>query len=149
MSKNLYCPYCGSEHFHLYEEGDAFNPYDRYECEEPFCERLFDESDIEREELRHQLSPLLDGTSEDKPMEIYFMIPSAEEEACGLSALEIPHIDKIFEVEGEGTIWYHIDGEYENPFREKGEKPELLWHDIDDLELNDLRKLVEEIIRES
>lgn len=132
--KELYCPYCGSKNFHPYEE--------RYECEE--CERLFDEEDIEREALRHQLSPMLDGTSEEAPMEIYFMIPSAEEEACGLSSLEIPHIDKIFELEGDGTIWYHEEGEHEHG-KDEFDIIGLLWRDIDELELEDLRALVKYI----
>ena len=136
MEKNnkIVCPYCGSERFHLYESADAFNPYDRYECEE--CERLFDKEDIEREDLRHQISCLLNGTSENEPKEIYFMIPSAEEEACGLSSLEIPHIDKVFEVEGDGTMWYHEEGENEL------ESGEPIWHDMDELELPDLRALL-------
>ena len=71
------------------------------------------------------------------------MIPSAEEEACGLSSLEIPHIDKVFEMEGDGTMWYHIIGEHENPFRKKGEKPILLWHDLDELSIKDLRGLLD------
>ena len=128
------CPYCESEKFHIYNKN-------RYECDDCGC--LFDEEDVEREEIRHQVSALLDGTSEENPKEIYFMIPSAEEEACGLSCLLIPHIDKVFEVEGEGTMWYHIDGEYENPFRTKDEKAIPLWHDIDDLELRDFRELLE------
>lgn len=136
MEKNndIVCPFCGSKSFHIYEESNAFNPYDRYECEE--CSRLFDVEDIEREDLRHQISCLLDGTSESSPKEIYFMIPSAEEEACGLSSLEIPHIDKVFEVEGDGTMWYHIEGENNLC----GGEP--IWNDIDDLELADLRGLL-------
>ena len=140
QNNKIVCPFCGSERVHLDKEEDAFNPYAVYECEE--CERLFDKEDIERECLRHQISCLLDGTSENEPKEIYFMIPSAEEEACGLSSLEIPHIDKVFELEGEGTMWYHIDGEYENPFRKRGEEAILLWHDIDELELKDFRALL-------
>lgn len=136
MEKNnkIVCPFCGSERVHLSKGEDAFNPYDVYECEE--CERLFDKEDIEREELRHQISCLLDGTSESEPREIYFMIPSAEEEACGLSSLEIPHIDKVFEVEGDGTMWYHEEGE-----NELG-SGEPIWHDMDELELPDLRALL-------
>ena len=136
MEKNnkIVCPFCGSERVHLNKEEDAFNPYDVYECEE--CERLFDKEDIEREDLRHQISCLLNGTSESEPKEIYFMIPSAEEEACGLSSLEIPHIDKVFEVEGDGTMWYHEEGENEL------ESGEPIWHDMDELELSDLRALL-------
>lgn len=136
MEKNneIVCPFCGSKELHIYEESNAFNPYDRYECKE--CGRLFDLEDIEREDLRHQISCLLNGTSENEPKEIYFMIPSAEEEACGLSSLEIPHIDKVFEVEGDGTMWYHEEGE-----NELG-SGEPIWHDLDELELSDLRALL-------
>lgn len=136
--ENMKCPWCESEKLHIYEK---HNPYDYYECEE--CGRIFDKEDMEREEIRHQVSALLNGTSEESPREIYFMIPSAEEEACGLSSLEIPHIDKVFEMEGDGTMWYHIDGEYENPFRKRGEEAILLWHDIDELELKDFRALLD------
>ena len=105
-NNNIVCPFCGSKSFHIYEESNAFNPYDRYECEE--CGRLFDVEDIEREDLRHQISCLLEGTSESSPKEIYFMIPSAEEEACGLSSLEIPHIDKVFEAEDGASLQNRI-----------------------------------------
>lgn len=134
------CPYCGNGIIHPLEIGK------RYSC--PDCGRLFDKDDIERENLRHQVSPLLNGTSEGNPKEIYFMIPSADEEACGLSSLEIPHIDKIFEMEGEGTMWFHIEGECENPFQEKDEKEKLLWHDLDEMSLDDLRKLLEHLRNE-
>lgn len=124
--EKIYCPFCGSEHYHEFEN--------RYECEE--CGWLFDEEEIERQDLRHKISCLLDGTSEENPKEIYFMIPSAEEEACGLSSLEIPHIDMIFEVEGEGTMWYHEEGENEFDSR----KP--IWHDLDELPVQDLQGLL-------
>ena len=142
--KEMYCPYCGSKNV---KSTDHIPMIDGtytsgYACNDCLC--LFDEEDIEREALRHQLSPMLDGTSEEAPMEIYFMIPSAEEEACGLSSLEIPHIDKIFEMEGDGTIWYHEEGEYEHG-KDEFDITGLLWHNIDELELGDLRALVEEV----
>lgn len=128
MEKITKCPYCGSEKIH--------NAYcAEFECEE--CECLFTEEDVEREDLRHQISPLLNGTSEEEPAEIYFMIPSAEEEACGLSCLEIPHIDKIFEMEGDGTMWYHEIGENEL------ESGNPIWHDLDELSIKDLRALLD------
>ena len=127
MSEIKECPYCGSKKIH--------NAYcAEFECEE--CERLFDEEDVEREDLRHQISCLLNGTSESEPRGIYFMIPSAKEEAYGLSTLEIPHIDKVFEVEGDGTMWYHQLGENDL------ESGEPIWHDLDELELSDLRALL-------
>ena len=124
---DLYCPFCGSKHYHAYGN--------QYECEE--CGWLFDVEEIDRQNIRHQISCLLEGTSEEKPKEIYFMIPSAEEEACGLSSLEIPHIDMVFEVEGEGTMWYHEEGENEIDTREP------IWHDLDELPVQDLHGLLD------
>ena len=130
MKEITKCPWCESEKLHLYEKHE---PYDYYECEE--CGRIFDKEDAEREELRHQISPLLDGTSEEEPAEIFFNLPSAEEEAQGLSSLEIPSISKIYEMEGEGTMWFHI-------FGEKEESGEDRWHDLDELSIGDLEALL-------
>lgn len=126
MSEIKECPYCGSKKIH-----NAY--YAEFECEE--CERIFDEEDVEREDLRHQISCLLNGTSEEHPKEIFFNLPSAEEEAQGLSSLEIPAIEKIFEMEGDGTMWYHLYGERED-------NGEDAWHDLDELPIGDLRALL-------
>lgn len=132
MSDIKECPYCGSKKIH--------NAYCvEFECEE--CERIFDEEDVEREDLRHQISPLLNGTSEKEPAEIFFNLPSAEEDAQGLSSLEIPAIEKIFEMEGEGTMWYHLYGEREN-------NGEDTWHDLDELPIGDLRELLNYLRKE-
>lgn len=114
----LYCPYCGSKNFEAYE--------DRYHCLD--CDYLFDEEDIERESIRHQISPLLDGTSEEHPR-ICSILEIGEEEAQGLSSLELPEIDKAFEMEGEGTIWFHIYGEED-------------YRNFDDFSTPDLRKIL-------
>ena len=127
------CPYCGSENIEWISDDDCYNEY-HWHCHE--CDCWFDADVCEHEEYWHQISCLLNGTSESEPKEIYFMIPSAEEEACGLSSLEIPHIDKVFEVEGDGTMWYHEEGENEL------ESGEPIWHDMDELELPDLRALL-------
>ena len=119
------CPYCESQNIEPYEN--------RYHCKD--CDWLFDEEDCVRQELRHQISPLLDGTSEEEPAEIFFNLPSAEEEAQSLSSLEIPSISKIYEIEGEGTMWYHIDGE-------KEDNGEDTWHDLDELSIGDLEELL-------
>lgn len=121
------CPYCESKNLETAEDG-------RYHCKD--CDRLFDDEDSAREYLRHQISPLLDGTSEERPKEIFLNLPSAEEEAQGLSSLEIPAIEKIFEMEGEGTMWYHIHGERED-------NGEDTWHDIDELPIKDMRGLLD------
>ena len=128
---DLYCPFCGSKHYHPY--GNQYE--NRYECEE--CGWFFDAEEIDRQNIRHQISCLLDGTSEEKPKEIYFMIPTAEEEACGLSSLEMPHIDMVFEVDGEGTMWFHEEGENEINTKEP------VWRDLDELSLQDLQGLLD------
>ena len=117
--EKMKCPYCGGEKFHLYEKSE-------YECEECGC--LFDEGDIEVEGIRHEVSALLNGTSEEEPRECEIM-EIGEDEACGLSSLELPMIDKAFEVEGEGTIWFHIYGEED-------------YRNFDEFSLSDLRKIL-------
>lgn len=125
------CPFCESEDIELVPAGDGWDK-PHYHCK--ICDCLFDEEDVERENLRHQISPLLNGTSEEKPLEIFFNLPSAEEEAQGLSSLEIPAIDKVFELEGDGTIYYHIVGDD--------------WHDLDELSIGDLKALLKYIREE-
>lgn len=126
MKEITKCPYCESQNIESYE--------DCYHCKE--CDSLFDEEDCIRQELRHQISPLLDGTSEEEPAEIFFNLPSADREAQGLSCLEIPSISKIYEMEGEGTMWFHILGEKEDSGEDR-------WHDLDELPIGDLRALLD------
>lgn len=124
------CPYCGSKTIK-----EKF--YDRpcWICED--CQCLFDEEDAEREDIRHKVSALLNGTSEEHPKECDIIV--GEWEAQGLSSLELPNIVKAFEMEGDGTIWFHIDGHIE--FGEKGEKEEA-WMNFDDFDIHDLRAIL-------
>lgn len=117
------CPFCGSKNVELTQDV-------QFHCKS--CERLFDGNDIQREILRHRLSPLLSGTSEESPKEVDVTI--GEEEAVGLSSLELPVIDGVFLFE-DGTMWYHI----KNAVDCYGDK---LWEDIDNLDIADLRSLV-------
>ena len=119
--KDIRCPYCGSANIKATDDG-------RYHCLDD--DYLFDEEDIERENLRHQISPLLNETSEEEPM--LLSVPEiGEEEAQGLSSLELPEIDKAFEMEGDGTIWFHFK-----------DTPEGDWTNFDDLSTSDLRKIL-------
>ena len=142
MEKELYCPYCGSKKFrHI---ADAFEPYDRiYECEE--CQWVFDEEDIKWQELRHEISHRLIDTDEEHPIEFEGNnMPVAGEfnnDACGLSTLELPHIDKIFQIPGDGRIWVHFEGEYD-----ESDPTGLAWHDIEEEQLLDSHDLKEIII---
>lgn len=121
------CPYCGSK-----TTKETF--YDRrcYVCYD--CQCLFENEDIEREEIRHRVSLLLDGTDEDNPKECDIIV--GEWEAQGLSSLELPHITKCFQVPGDGTMWFHCHG----AVNENGEEA---WMNFDDFDIHDLRAILE------
>ena len=115
------CPYCDGTNIKATDDG-------RYHCLDD--DYLFDEEDIERENLRHQISPLLNETSEEEPM--LLSVPEiGEEEAQGLSSLELPEIDKAFEMEGDGTIWFHFKHTAVDE-----------WVNFDDMTTPDLRKIL-------
>lgn len=115
------CPYCSAAALSKAEDG-------RMCCNE--CERLFDAEDVEREDIRHRVSCLLNGTDEahPRPCEIHLDVP----DACGLSSLEMPEVTGAFEVEGEGTIWFYIYGMKE-PMN------------FDELDLSVLRQILSEL----
>ena len=132
----MICPYCGSEKYELSEDG-------RYHCLE--CDMLFDDEDIKWQDLRHQISHYLIDTDEEHP--VVFgpnempIIGESWPETYGLSTLDMPHLDRIFQIPGDGTIWYHFEGEYE-----KRDPTGLRWRDIEDpgfLMLDDLRQIAE------
>ena len=62
---------------------------------------------MNREEIRHKLSALLMDTCEEKP--IHCNIPIGEDEAMGLSSLELPVVTSIFQQPSEGIIWFKIE----------------------------------------
>ena len=117
----MICPYCGSLHT------ESINAADRYICRE--CERLFDEEDIVREDLRHEIYHLLDGTDMDNPLQ--FRAPIGLDEAQGLSSLELPHVDAGHQMPGDGTMWFRIEGPYPDD-----------WHDFDWFPTTDLRSIL-------
>lgn len=133
--EKIYCPYCGGEHYHHYG--------DRYECEE--CSCLFDEYDIEWEELRHEISHYLIDTDEEHPIifdeNSQAIIGENWVETFGLSTNDMYHCDRIFQIPGDGTIWFHIDGEYD-----ESDPTGLKWHDLDEdgfLTRDDLREIID------
>ena len=132
---DLYCPYCGSRHFHQVGE--------RYACDE--CQWLFDEDDIRWQELRHEISRRLIDTDEEHPVVFgdnnYVVIGENWDETVGLSTNDMFHCDRIFQVPGDGTIWLHIDGEYDEQ-----DPTGLKWHDIEEEDFLTPEDL-EEIIR--
>lgn len=99
-------------------------PEDWYENGE---EKNYDYDEDCRQELREQISPLLNETSEEEPLEC--CIPIGGEETQGLSTLELPTIVRAFEMEGEGTIWFMIEGEED-------------YRDYDEFSTDDLRTIL-------
>ena len=119
--QNIQCPFC--ESLNVRKMDDT-----KFECAE--CSRLFDAEDIRREKLRHRLSPLR-GVS----------VAIGEEEACGLSSLELPEIREVFLFD-DGTMWFHVYGGVDV----EGNK---LWENIDHLSVADLEKLVSSLERDN
>lgn len=92
---------------------------------------------IRREQIRQILSSLLVDTNEKAPLRFNDekMVVIGEEEAQGLSSLELPRVTSLFQVPGDGTIWVNIDG-CDEPM------------EIDDLSLADLEKILDAIAEE-
>jgi len=120
----IQCPYCGSSNVEY-----VGTPND-YHCKD--CDWLFEENDIERESIRHQVSLLLDGTDIDRPLDCDIIV--GEDEACGLSSLELPNIVKCHQIPGDGTMWFHIEGEIDTD-------GQPAWHDFDWFSMSDIRAI--------
>ncbi len=80
-----------------------------------------------KEDIRHQISAYLMHTSESKAMFMDVII--GEDDAVGLSTLEMPHITSGFQ-DGEGIIWFRIYG-YSEPV------------EFDTLTLSDVKNILE------
>lgn len=93
--------------------------------------------DIRREQIRQILSSRLVDTNEKAPLRFSDekMVVIGEEEAQGLSSLELPRVTSLFQVPGEGTIWVNIEG-CDEPMN------------IDDLDSSDLETILDAIAEE-
>ena len=145
----MHCPYCGSENVRELtpdEKDELVREYGQssdYKCDE--CDWLFDQDDIRWQELRHEISHYLIDTDEEHPI---IFSPNGEavigeewEDTVGLSTLEMYHCDRIFQIPGDGTIWIHIDGEYD-----ASDPTGLRWHDIEEedfLDQHDLEEILD------
>lgn len=61
-----------------------------------------------KEQLRHKLSAILMDTCEEKPMHCNIVI--GEEQAMGLSSLQMPIVTGAFQIPSEGIIYFNIQG---------------------------------------
>ena len=145
----MHCPYCGSENVRELtpdEKNELVREYGQssdYKCDE--CDWLFNQEDIRWQELRRAISHHLIDTDEEHPI---IFAPNGEavigedwDETVGLSTLEMLHCDRIFQIPGDGTIWIHIDGEYD-----PNDPTGLVWHDIEEenfLDQHDLEEILD------
>ena len=111
------CPICGEADI---EREEGF----RWHCHK--CDALFSDEDVVIENLRHSISAMLNGTSEENPRKCDIVIGEAESQ--GLSELEKPHITQAFEIEGDGRIFFKADGWDE-------------WQDFDNFSIYDLKTI--------
>ena len=132
------CPYCKSKNFEHMGENDYWNGMP-WHCHE--CDNWFSEDDYLHQLYWENISCLLNETSEEEPLVLdsYIILPSVEEESCGLSDSEKLNIDKMFQVEGEGTMWYHFEGE------DDMNTGEPTWRDMYELSTKDLEFLLKEL----
>ena len=64
--------------------------------------------DFAKECIRHRLSALLTEYDEEHPLEVECTF--GDEDACGLSSLQLPSITKAFQCIPDGTIWFGVEG---------------------------------------
>ena len=118
------CPYC---------KGNNTTEFcGKFLCKE--CDRIFDDEDIIREDIRHRLSAILADyeATEENPMPFDYPIGEWDEETLGLSTLDLPWSKSIFEAQ-DGTIWFNLDYSDSEPM------------DFDDICTKDLQDIIEEI----
>ena len=90
--KKVTCPYCGSENVkrtdHIPMIDGTYSS--GFSCKD--CLSLFDEEDIERENIRHEISHILIDTDEDNQISIEMPLYEDEPETFGLSSLNLPWV---------------------------------------------------------
>lgn len=123
MEKIDICPFCASE--------QVIENNGTYYCAE--CEREFTKDDVEFEFIRHQVSAILsdEDATEENPIECNnynTLLVIGDDEAMGLSELDKPNIEQIFQ-DSDGIIWVKIEGtDY--------------YTEFDDLSLSDARNIL-------
>ena len=130
MEKIVECPFCMSQHLANDDEANFY-------C--PVCDRFYDKEDIEIEDLRHRMSHLLIDTDEEHQIPIEMPFGENDPETFGLSSLDLPWTVSVYQIPGDGTIWFKMD--YND------ETGEDAYINFDDVSIEDLRsalKILEE-----
>lgn len=115
------CPYCGGNNIQYSDRSEHYYCYG--------CGNIFNDKDAEFEDIRHQLSALIMDTTEENPLKCEVVV--GEDDACGLSSLELPLVVGIFQ-DCYACIWVNIYGMAE-PMN------------FDDLTLNDVKEILDEV----
>jgi hypothetical protein len=61
-----------------------------------------------KERLRKEISKFLIDTDEQHPLKCNIIVE--EDEVFGLSSLQLPRICELFQIPGEGIIYYKLEG---------------------------------------
>lgn len=129
------CPYCSSENIEVESSEWAKNNGTPYHCKD--CDCYFDEEEVVREDLRRKISCILMDTDEDNQMKCDITIEP--EDTSGLGSALWPTIDRCYQIPGEGTIWFHIEGHIDP----------RNWEDVyinfDDIDTKDLQYIYEQL----
>lgn len=120
--EEITCPFCGSTSVYVHGDG-------RYVCDE--CQIPFDNADLEWWGYYNKISAILIDTCEEKPLACHITI--GEDEAVGLSTLQLPTITELFQEPCEGIIWYKV---YGNPN----------WHPFDIFSLDGLKSVYQQLL---
>ena len=124
--KGLRCPYCKSEELEM-KNG-------MYICKD--CESVFDDEDLKRLALKHNITRLLDGTSAVQPLIICVNLVNSNPELFGLEFGDIPQITAAYTTKTTADkgpqVWFYIAG-MDEPFP------------FEDIDTDDLVKVLAEL----
>lgn len=81
----------------------------------------------QKEVIRKEISKFLIDTDEQHPLKCSITI--GQDEAVGISTLEMPTICELFQIPGEGIIYYKLEGTED-------------FQEIDNLTLSDLLEIL-------
>lgn len=100
--------------------------------------------EIRRAQVRAILSHILMDTDEEHPLRLpdddIIVIREWDPESVGLSSNDLPKIDALFQMPGDGTLWFHVYGTEEDAWTD-------FEHPQQGLDSFDLENLADEAYR--